>query len=89
VNIIPFRDMLIVKRLDRQEESKGGVLLTAGVSEKPSEGKVLAVGNKVSDSIKVNSTVLFNKFAGAIIEDNREEYLILREEDLYGERREA
>lgn len=86
MTIEPFGDKLIVKQIARKEKSKGGLLLTDSISEKPSEGVIVAKSKGVKLDIFVGDQILFNKFAGEIITDKEEEYLILREEDIYGRR---
>lgn len=87
MNIIPFEDKIIVKQIERKEKSVGGLILTDSIADKPSEGKVLSVGSKVTIDIELGNIVLYNKYAGSIIEDEGEQYLILREEDIYGRRK--
>lgn len=87
MNIQPFGDKIIVKQLLRKTKTESGLILTESITEKPNEGEVIAVGKDVVVDIEVGIIVLYNKFAGNIIEDNNEEYLILREEDLYGRKK--
>ena len=86
MNIEPFGDKLIVKQIERKEKTIGGLILTDGITEKPSEGIVIKVSKDIKIPVKENDIIIYSKYAGAIIEDNEEEYLILTEEDIYGKR---
>ena len=92
MKIRPLQDRLIVKRIDEEETSKGGIIIPDSAKEKPSEGKVIAVGKgKVNDDGKVSpldvkkgDRVLFSKYAGTEINIEGEEHLIIREDDVLG-----
>jgi chaperonin GroES len=92
VKIRPLQDRVILKRMDEEEKSKGGIIIPDTAKEKPQEGKVVAVGKgKLSDNgtlvpldVKVNDRVLFGKYAGSEINIDGEEHLIMREEDILG-----
>lgn len=91
MKIRPLNDRVIVKRLEEQEKTKGGIIIPDSAKETPAEGKVIAVGpGKREDgkteplSIKVNDTVIFSKYAGTEIKLEGEEFLIMREEDILG-----
>jgi chaperonin GroES len=92
VKIRPLQDRVIVKRIDEEEKSKGGIIIPDTAKEKPQEGKIVAVGKgKVSDEgkltpldVKVNDRVLFGKYSGTEINIDGEEHLIMREEDILG-----
>lgn len=86
MNIIPFGDKIIVKQLERKEKSVGGLIITDSIADKPSEGEVISMSKEITLGIEIGAIVLFNKFAGALIEENDTQYLILREEDIYGRR---
>jgi chaperonin GroES len=87
-----LQDRVIVKRIDEEEKSKGGIIIPDTAKEKPQEGKVVAVGKgKANDDgkitpldVKVNDRVLFGKYAGTEINMDGEEHLIMREEDILG-----
>ncbi|MBF0476329.1 MAG: co-chaperone GroES [Deltaproteobacteria bacterium] len=88
----PLHDRLIVKRLENEGISKGGIIIPESAKEKPQQGMVLAVGNgrKTEDGknipmdIKAGDLVLFGKYAGNEIKVDGEEHLILREDDILG-----
>jgi chaperonin GroES len=87
----PLHDRLIVKRIEEEEKSSGGIIIPDTAKEKPQEGKVIAVGSgKREDGkvipldVKVGDRILFGKYAGTEIKLNGEEHLILREDDVLG-----
>lgn len=90
LKIRPLHDRIIVKRLDEEEKTKGGIIIPDSAKEKPQEAKVLAVGNgKVLEDgkvlpldVKVGDKVLFSKYSGTEIKLQGEEYLILKEDDV-------
>jgi len=92
VKIRPLQDRVIVKRIEEEEKSKGGIIIPDTAKEKPQEGKVIAVGKgKVNDEgkitpldIKVNDRILFGKYSGTEINIDGAEHLIMREEDILG-----
>jgi chaperonin GroES len=92
VKIRPLQDRVIVKRIEEDEKSKGGIIIPDTAKEKPQEGKVVAVGKgKVTDDgkitpldVKVNDRVLFGKYSGSEISIDGDEHLIMREEDILG-----
>lgn len=90
LTIRPLHDRLIVKRLDEEQKTKGGIIIPDTAKEKPQEGEVLAVGNgkilddgkKIPLDVKVGDKVLFSKYSGTDIKLDGEEYLILKEDDI-------
>jgi chaperonin GroES len=92
MKIRPLQDRILVKRLEGEEKTKGGIIIPDTAKEKPSEGLVKAVGKgKVSDNgkklpldVKKNDRILFSKYAGTDITIEGEEYLIMREDDVLG-----
>ena len=92
MKIRPLQDRVIVKRVEEEAKSKGGIIIPDSAKEKPQEGKVVAVGKgKVGDDgkiipldVKVNDRVLFGKYSGSEINMDGEEHLIMREEDILG-----
>ncbi len=92
MNIRPLHDRVVVKRMEEERTSAGGIVIPDSATEKPSRGKVLAVGNgKVNEQgevraldVKVNDTVLFGKYAGTEIKVDGETVLIMREDDILG-----
>ncbi|MBW2109001.1 MAG: co-chaperone GroES [Deltaproteobacteria bacterium] len=92
MKIRPLQDRILVKRLEGEEKTRGGIIIPDTAKEKPSEGLVMAVGKgKVSDSgknvpldVKKDDRILFSKYAGTDIKIDGEEYLIMREDDVLG-----
>ena len=92
MKIRPLQDRVIIKRIQEEEKSKGGIIIPDTAKEKPQEGKVVAVGKgKVNEDgkitpldVKVNDRVLFGKYSGTEINIDGEEHLIMREEDILG-----
>ena len=92
MKIRPLQDRIIVKRLESEEKTKGGIIIPDSAKEKPMEGKVVAVGpGKVNDAgkrvapeVKAGDTILFGKYSGTEIKIDGEEHLIMREDDIMG-----
>ena len=90
MKIRPLHDRVIVKRIEEEETTKGGIIIPDTAKEKPMEGKVIAVGNgKLLDNgnvqaleVKKGDKVLFGKYAGTEIKIDGEEHLIMREDDI-------
>ena len=90
--IKPLHDKLLVERLQSLEKTAGGIVLPDAAKEKPTEGKVVAVGlgriddegKRVALSVKVGDHVLFGSFAGTAIKESGKELLILEESDVLG-----
>jgi chaperonin GroES len=90
--IKPLHDKVLVERIDAQEKTSGGIVLPDSAKEKPTEGRVIAVGTgKVSDKgeriplgVKPGDRVLFGSFAGTAVKEAGKEFLILEEHDLLG-----
>jgi chaperonin GroES len=90
--IRPLQDRIIVKRVQEEEKTKGGIIIPDTAKEKPIEGKVIAVGNgKVQEDgkvrpldVKAGDRILFSKYAGTEIKIDGEEHLIMREDDILG-----
>lgn len=88
----PLADRVLVKRLDKEEKTSGGIIIPDSAKEKPQEGEVIAVGNgKATDSgdvrpldLKTGDKVLFGKYSGSEIKVDGEEHLILREDEILG-----
>ena len=86
----PLHDRVLVKRLDSEEKTKGGIIIPDSAKEKPLEGKVIACGDgKVLDdgkpqalAVKKGDKILFGKYAGTEIKVEGEELIILREDDI-------
>jgi len=92
MKIRPLQDRLLVKRIDEEEMTKGGIIIPDTAKEKPQEGKVIAVGKgKVGDDgkltpldVKKGDKVLFSKYSGTEVNIEGEEHLIIREDDVLG-----
>lgn len=92
MNIRPLHDRLIVKRMEEEERTKGGIIIPDNAKEKPQEGEVIAVGSgKVLEDgqrapleIKKGDRILFGKYSGTEIKIDGSEYLMMREEDVLG-----
>ncbi len=92
MKIRPLQDRIIIKRIEEEDTSKGGIIIPDTAKEKPQEGRVVAVGKGVIRDdgklqkldIKKGDRVLFGKFAGTEVTLEGEEHLILREDDVLG-----
>ena len=85
-SIRPLHDRVVVKRLEEETKSAGGIVIPDSAKEKPMRGKILAVGNgKVCPlDVKVGDVVLFGKYSGTEVKLNDADILVLREEDIMG-----
>ena len=92
MKIRPLQDRVIVKRVEEEEKTKGGIIIPDTAKEKPMEGKVIAVGKgKVLEDgkvhaldVKAGDRVLFGKYSGTEVKIDGEEHLIMREDDILG-----
>jgi chaperonin GroES len=92
MNLKPLSDRVVVRRVDSESVTKGGIVIPDAATEKADQGTVLAVGpgrrNKEGElialDVAVNDRVLFGKFSGQTVKVDGEELLILREEDILG-----
>jgi chaperonin GroES len=90
MKIRPLQDRIVVKRLEGESKTKGGIIIPDTAKEKPIEGKVVAVGNgkvlkdgKVRPvDVKVGDVVLFGKYSGTEIKIDGEEHVLIREDDV-------
>jgi len=90
--IRPLHDRVIVKRLDEQEQARGGIIIPDTAKEKPQHGEVIAAGEgKFRDDgtrqpleLKAGDRVLFGKYSGSEVKIDNEEYLIMREDEILG-----
>jgi chaperonin GroES len=90
MNIRPLHDRVVVRRVEEERTSAGGIVIPDSATEKPDQGEVIAVGNgKITDSgdvraldVKVGDKVLFGKYAGTTVKVEGEELLVMREEDI-------
>ncbi|MBI4006624.1 MAG: co-chaperone GroES [Gammaproteobacteria bacterium] len=92
MKIRPLQDRVIVKRMEEERTSAGGIVIPDSATEKPIQGKVIAVGpGKILDNgekrpvdLKVGEKVLFSKYSGTEVKIDDEEYLVMREDDILG-----
>ena len=92
MNIRPLHDRVIVRRMEEERTSPGGIVLPDSATEKPDQGEVLAVGKgKILESgdvrpmdLQVGDKVLFGKYSGTAVKISGEEVLVMREEDIMG-----
>ena len=92
MNIRPLHDRVVVRRMEEERTSPGGIVLPDAATEKPVEGEVLAVGNgKILTNgdlrpvdVKDGDKVLFGKYSGTEVKISGQELLVLREEDIMG-----
>ena len=90
MKVKPLHDRLVVKRLEEEEKTKGGIIIPDAAKEKPQEGRVIAVGDgKVLENgqksplaVKAGDKILFGKYSGTEIKIDGEEHLIMREDDI-------
>jgi chaperonin GroES len=92
MKIRPLHDRVIVKRLEAENKSAGGIVIPDTAGEKPDQGEVVAVGpGKRNDDgkrealdVKVGDRILFGKYSGTTVKVEGTEYLVMREEDIMG-----
>ena len=92
MNIRPLHDRVIVRRMEEERTSPGGIVLPDAATEKPVMGEVIAVGkgklnskgNLIEMDVKVGDKVLFGKYSGTEVKIGGEEVLVMREEDIMG-----
>ncbi|WP_055667059.1 co-chaperone GroES [Desnuesiella massiliensis] len=89
MRIKPLGDRVVIKRLEAEEKTKSGIVLTGTAKEKPQEAEVVAVGpggyvdgKEVRMEVKVGDKVLFSKYAGTEVKIDGEEYTILKQDDI-------
>jgi len=91
MKIQPLHDRVIVRRVEEEEKTKGGIIIPDTAKEKPIEGIIVAVGSgkidteggkKIALEVKKGDRVLFSKYAGTEINIDGEEHLIMKEEDI-------
>jgi chaperonin GroES len=92
MKIKPLHDRVVVRRLDEEERTPGGVIIPDTAKEKPMQGEVLAVGpgardedgKRIAMDVKVGDTVLFGKWSGTEVKLDGEEVVIMKESDIMG-----
>ena len=90
MKIKPLQDRLVIKRIEEEEKTKGGIIIPDSAKENPQEGRVVAIGDgktletgkKAPLTVKPGDKILFGKYSGTEIKIDGEEHLILREEDV-------
>jgi chaperonin GroES len=88
----PLHDRVVVKRIEAEEKSKGGIIIPDTAKEKPSQGEVIAVGpggrdesgNLIKPELKTGDRILFGKWSGTEVKLDGEELLIMKESDVMG-----
>ena len=92
MKIKPLHDRILVKRLEEEEKTKGGIIIPDSAKEKPMEGEIVAVGpgkmtddgKRIAMDVKAGDRVLYSKYGGTEVKIEGEEHLILREDDILG-----
>jgi chaperonin GroES len=91
MKIRPLYDRVVIRRMEEETMTKGGILLPDSATEKPSRGEVIAVGPGKSDkgvlsplTVKVGDKVLFGKYAGTEVNVENEDVIVMREDDIMG-----
>ncbi len=92
MNIRPLHDRVVVRRVEDERTSPGGIVIPDSATEKPMQGEIVAAGNgKVLDNgeqrgldVKVGDTVLFGKYSGTEVKIDGEDLLVMREDDIMG-----
>ncbi|MDX1604772.1 MAG: co-chaperone GroES [Candidatus Competibacterales bacterium] len=92
MKIRPLHDRVVIKRLEDEKTSAGGIVIPDSAAEKPIRGEVLAVGNgklldsgeRVAPAVKAGDKVLFGKYSGTEVKIDGTEYLVMREDDIMG-----
>jgi chaperonin GroES len=92
MSIRPLHDRVVVRRMEEETKSAGGIVIPDSAAEKPSQGEVLAVGpgKKLDDGslqamdVKVGDTVLFGQYSGSTVKIGAEELLIMNETEIFG-----
>ncbi len=92
MKIKPLNDRILVKRLEEESKTKGGIIIPDSAKEKPAQGEVVAVGDgkltdegkRVALQVKNGDRVLFAKYAGTEVKIEDEEHLVMREDDILG-----
>ena len=91
MKIRPLHDRILVSRVEAQEKARGGIIIPDTAKEKPLEGKVVAVGagrfddngKRIALDVQAGDRILFGKYAGNDVTIGDEEYVIMREEDVF------
>ena len=92
MKIRPLNDRILVKRLEEEQTTAGGIIIPDSAKEKPAEGEIIAVGpgklnekgERTAMDVKSGDIVLFSKYGGTDVKIEGEDYLIMREDDILG-----
>jgi len=92
MDLRPLHDRVLIRRLEEQEQKRGGLFIPDSAKEKPQQGEVVAVGNgKLLDSgervqldVKPGDRILFGKYSGSDVKIEGDDYLVLREDEILG-----
>lgn len=92
VNVTPLNDRILVRRVDEQEKTAGGLIIPDSAKEKPQKGEIVAAGKgktseegkKIPLEVKIGDKILFGKYSGTELKLDGVEYLMMREEDVLG-----
>ena len=92
MNFTPLHDRVLVRRIEGEEKTKGGLIIPDNAKEKPSEGEVVAVGEGarkdsgelIAPAVKAGDRILFGKWSGTEVKLDGEDYLIMKESDILG-----
>lgn len=89
MNIKPLGERVVIKKLEAEEKTKSGIVLTGSAKERPQEAEVVAVGpgavvdgNRIEMEVKVGDKVLYSKYVGTEVKVDGQEYTILKQEDI-------
>lgn len=90
MKVTPLNDRIVIKRIEEEGKTKGGIIIPDAAKEKPQEGRVVAVGagrmtekgQRVAPEVKAGDKILFGKYSGTEIKIDGEEHLILKEDDI-------
>jgi len=83
----PLQDRVLVRRIEQEDKTAGGIIIPDTAKEKPQKGKVIAVGEGIKDkpvTVKVGEHILYGKYAGTEITIDGKDYLIMRNSDIFG-----
>jgi chaperonin GroES len=92
VNFRPLHDRVLVRRIEQEEKTAGGIIIPDTAKEKPMEGEVISVGSGLRSEdgkvtpldVKAGDRILFGKWSGTEVKFNSEEYLVMKESDIMG-----
>ena len=92
MNVKPLQDRVLVKRVEEEQLSAGGIIIPDSAKEKPAEGVIISVGNgKITNNgelialtVKKGDRILFSKYAGTEVKIDNQEHIVMREDDILG-----